>query len=568
MKEQEHDDRPADASGATPFLLSLMSFLRSPPFPGISPTVAAISAPLGDAEAMACVADDVLGALVEARVGGDFWGHRPDGVRLVARADVPIPPQAIAQVGDHGVGIMPVQGRARVETFRGRGRMLPPCCDPWALVQGASSVHAAIDDELALVAGLLNIPVFGPDGEPITSDVLRAAARDAVATARYRDCFTGEDATPMQAIAQLADWRRHLDGNRGIVAASGMALWKREAIRHFLWDGLSSPPFLSPAKGIARARKAGGALAIWPSRVPSSTPADAAARGVAIARVEDGFLRSRGLGAGLHPPGSVVVDRTGIYYNARARSDLETLLATHIFPASLVERAARLRIRVCATGVTKYGQDLGRMIDLPPGRRTVLAVGQVDDDMSVQLGGAGVGGNLDFLARVRRAEPDAWIVYRPHPDVQAGHRKGHLGDATVLEHADAIDSGSPLMELVQAVDEVHVLSSLTGFEALMRGRSVTVHGMPFYAGWGLTRDLAKASPRRGRQLTLDQLVAGALILYPHYLDPVTRLPCGPELMVDRMASGSTPAITWLIRLRARQGKLRRSMTLLAEFLHG
>lgn len=208
------------------------------------------------------------------------------------------------------------------------------------------------------------------------------------------------------------------------------------------------------------------------------------------------------------------------------------------------------------------------MIGLPSGRRTVLAVGQVEDDLSVRYGGAGVAGNLDFLARVRRAEPDAWIVYRPHPDVQAGHRKGHLPDATVLAHADAIDTGAPLMELVQTVDEVHVLSSLTGFEALMRGRSVTVHGMPFYAGWGLTRDLAKSTGRRGRQLGVDQLVAAALILYPRYIDPVTRLPCGPEVMVDRMANGSTPPMTWLIRLRMLQGKLRRFMTLFAELLHG
>ncbi|BAV65845.1 capsular polysaccharide export protein [Sphingobium cloacae] len=205
---------------------------------------------------------------------------------------------------------------------------------------------------------------------------------------------------------------------------------------------------------------------------------------------------------------------------------------------------------------------------MPKGRRTVLAVGQVDDDLSVHLGGAGVAGNLDFLKRVRQAEPDAWIVYRPHPDVRAGHRAGHLSDATVLEHADSIDSGSPLMQLVQCVDEVHVLSSLTGFEALMRGRPVTVHGMPFYAGWGLTRDLAAPNGRRGRRLGIDQLVAGALILYPHYVDPVTRLPCGPEIMVDRLADGSTPSVSWLIRLRVLQGKLRRLMTLSAELLHG
>ncbi|WP_322788862.1 capsular polysaccharide export protein, LipB/KpsS family [Sphingobium herbicidovorans] len=295
---------------------------------------------------------------------------------------------------------------------------------------------------------------------------------------------------------------------------------------------------------------------------------EARAKAVPIARVEDGFLRSKGLGAALTPPGSVVIDRQGIYYDASRPSDLESLLATHDFPPALIERARRLRAAIRASGVTKYGQEAGRMFDLPPGRRTVLVVGQVEDDLSVQLGGAGVAGNLDLLQRVRQAEPDAHIIYRPHPDVQAGLRRGHLSDAVVHRHADVLDTGAPLMTLVQAVDAVHVLSSLTGFEALLRDRPVTVHGMPFYAGWGLTRDLAEPNGRRGRSLTIDQLVAAALILYPRYLDPVTRLPCGPEIMVERLGSGSTSPTSWLIRLRTLQGKLQRFMTLSAEYLHG
>lgn len=560
--------KSGEAGGVIP-TVSQMPFLRSPPFPGVAPAVAAISVAAGpDTSA---ISDELLADIAKARVGGDYWACRPQDVRVVARAGITIAAQACTGLVMQQIGILPAMaadGGADRQEGVPMGRLLPASCDPWALVAGARSVHALPDDDLAIVAGLLGVAVFGPDLLPISADRLRAAARTRLSAAHYRDCFTGEPIDAARAVDLLADWRRHIDGNRGIAAASGMAFWKREAIQHFLWDGLASPPFLSAARGLARARRQGGALAVWPSRVPPTTAADAAAMGVEMARVEDGFLRSRGLGAALHPPGSVVIDRTGIYYNARAASDLETLLATHDFPAALVDRARALRMRVCATGVTKYGPEAGDMIALPAGRRTVLAVGQVDDDMSVQLGGAGVGGNLDFLARVRRAEPDAWIVYRPHPDVQAGHRKGHLSDAVVLAHADAIDAGAPLMALVQAVDEVHVLSSLTGFEALMRGRPVTVHGMPFYAGWGLTRDLARPVSRRGRKLDVDQLVAGALILYPRYLDPVTRLPCGPEVMVDRMASGSTPPMTWLIRLRALQGKLRRFMTLSVEFLHG
>ena len=537
-------------------------FLRSPPFPNVDPAVAAVSLPV-DGRAAHGVTDAALDQIRAARVGGCFWGARPDPVRRLVRVGTPLDARVFVEMDSDQIGLLPGKGAAHVA-----GRMLPADCDPWHLIEGAQAIHAGAEDEWSLIAGLMGVPVIGADGVAVEPARLHTALRARLTAAQYRDPFSGGTIDVTQAIAQLADWRRHLDGNRGLSAASGMAFWKREAIRAFLWDGERSPPFLSARRGLRKAQREGGAMAVWPSRVPAAIVAQAEAEGIPVARVEDGFLRSRGLGAALHPPGSIVVDRSGIYYNALGPSDLEKLLATQDFSPALVERAARLRARICASGVTKYGAQGGGLPALPKGRRTVLAVGQVDDDLSVRLGGAGVLGNLDFLQRVRRAEPDAFILYRPHPDVQAGHRKGHLTDAAALAHADAIDSGGSLMELVQAVDAVHVLSSLTGFEALIRGCTVTVHGMPFYAGWGLTHDVAPPSPRRGRQRTIDALVAAALILYPRYLDPVTRLPCGPEVMVERLANGSTPPVTWLIRVRAMQGKLRRFMTLAAEFFHG
>jgi capsular polysaccharide export protein len=546
----------------------LPPFLRSPPFPGVAAEAAAISRPLDPGMTARAVDDALLEMIARERVGGAFWGARPSGVSLVIGEGMDVSAEAVAGLAFQQIGILPRPAFAGGASKTVKGRRLAADCDPWALVEKATRVHAARDDDIAIIAGLMGVPVIGPDGSEIAPAALRAAARARIGGALYRDCFSGEAIDAEQVVALLADWRRHIEGSRGIAAASGMAFWKREAIARFLWDGRRSPPFLSAERGLRRARQQGGALAVWPSRVPPMIFREAPAKGVTVARVEDGFLRSKGLGAGLHPPGSVVIDRTGIYYNARAASDLETLLATHDFSLALMARARRLRERLCASGVTKYGPEAGRMPDLPPGRRAVLAIGQVDDDLSVRLGGAGVTSNLDFLARVRRAEPGAWIIYRPHPDVQAGHRKGHLSESAVLAHADAVDSGAPLMELAQAVDDVHVLSSLTGFEALMRGCSVTVHGMPFYAGWGLTRDLAQPVHRRQRRLTIDQLVAAALILYPRYLDPVTRLPCGPEVLVERMANGSTPRPTWLIRVRAIQGKLRRFMTLSTEVLRG
>ena len=109
--------------------------------------------------------------------------------------------------------------------------------------------------------------------------------------------------------------------------------------------------------------------------------------------------------------------------------------------------------------------------------------------------------------------------------------------------------------LLAEIDELHTLTSLAGFEALLRGRRVVVYGRPFYAGWGLTVDLAGID--RGRRLTIEELVAGALILYPRYLDPVTRLPCKPELVIERLASPELWRPGPLVAARRVQGLLVR-----------
>jgi capsular polysaccharide export protein len=117
--------------------------------------------------------------------------------------------------------------------------------------------------------------------------------------------------------------------------------------------------------------------------------------------------------------------------------------------------------------------------------------------------------------------------------------------------ADHVEREAPLASLLAQVDGVHVICSLAGFEALLRGVPVTVHGVPFYAGWGLTRDLAPV-PARRRRLGLDELVAGVLLLYPRYVDPVTLLPCDAEVVVGRIEDGCAGVRSgwgWMVLMR-------------------
>ena len=294
------------------------------------------------------------------------------------------------------------------------------------------------------------------------------------------------------------------------------------------------PLFRTGARAAVRvAERHGGCIACWASRAPDGLVEAAARSGIPLWWIEDGFIRSAGLGAALVPPASLTVDRRCPHYDPAQPSDLEHMLQTTDFTGDMLARAERLIVLLRESAVTKYNLG-GVPLSLPEDRRIVLVPGQVEDDRSVLLGGAGIATMAELLARVRSAEPDALILYKPHPDVVSGLRSGRLSEVEALRFADRVVPDADLVALLDRVDVIHTLTSLTGFEALVRGRSVVVHGQPFYAGWGLTRDLAPVG-RRTRRRSLAELVAAALIVYPLYADPKTGRPCTPEHLVGRLS---------------------------------
>lgn len=273
------------------------------------------------------------------------------------------------------------------------------------------------------------------------------------------------------------------------------------------------------------------AVLIWGSaNIPNSLPEDAF-----VLRLEDGFLRSVGLGADLARPISWVVDSRGIYYDARSPSDLEHVLSNSTFPQELLERAAHLRDRVVSGGLTKYNLRGVTWRRPDAVAKVILVPGQVESDASIAFGAPGIRSNLALIKAVRQENPDAYIVYKPHPDVLARLRKEGNGAQEIGRWADEIVTDANMGQLLAVVDEVHVITSLAGFESLLRGKRVTCYGQPFYSGWGLTQDKIPLE-RRQRRLTLDQLVAGVLILYPLYLSRDGKRLIAPEEALEELAA--------------------------------
>jgi capsular polysaccharide export protein len=309
----------------------------------------------------------------------------------------------------------------------------------------------------------------------------------------------------------------------GPIYVANFSPWKRQIIRRFLPN--SALKFVNSAEDVP----ANAVLAVWGMH-PAPEQKGSGAR---VWRVEDGFLRSVGLGADLARPVSWVIDKTGIYYDATRASDLETLLSSQRFDAALLERARLLRERIVEAGLTKYNVGFGTWARPEHAERVILVPGQVETDASLAYGAPAMRRNIDLLRAVRNANPGAYVIYKPHPDVVAGLRLTGRDEDSAAVYCDEVVTDLTMHGLLGAVDEVHVLASLAGLEALLRGKKVVTYGQPFYASWGLTVDQCPVG-RRKRVLTLDELVAGALILYPIYVSRKTGRITTPELALEEL----------------------------------
>ncbi|MCW1934227.1 capsular polysaccharide biosynthesis protein [Pararhodobacter zhoushanensis] len=414
---------------------------------------------------------------------------------------------------------------------------------PWSLLEGAVAVYTVASQVgfEAILAGhrprVFGAPFYAgwglsADENPVPrrQRVLTRTQLFALAMLEYplwydplRDRLCAFEDVVDQMEARLTAYRQDRQGH----IACGMRRWKRGAIQAFF--GRERPVRFGDE----------GATLAWASTAPSDFTG---------LRIEDGFLRSRGLGADLVPPLSLAVDDRGIYYDPTRESRLEALIAAPLPPGGAA-RAERLRAAILASGVTKYNlapatSDIAAQVaalraahqDAP----VILVPGQVEDDASIRLGTTDIRTNRALLQAVRGAHPEAIVLYKPHPDVEAGLRPGKVDDAETL--ADLVLDHTDAQSALTLADRVWTLTSGLGFEALLRGIPVTTLGAPFYAGWGLTNDRGTVPERRTSVFPrpdLTRLTHAALIAYPRYLDPLTRQPCPPELAVERLAAGQT-----------------------------
>ncbi|EAJ5449935.1 capsular polysaccharide biosynthesis protein [Campylobacter jejuni] len=363
--------------------------------------------------------------------------------------------------------------------------------------------------------------------------------------AEYFNPYLNQKSNIFDTIQTLAKYKDIEKVNSNKLFMLGFTLWKRHFIKPFFKAKDNEIIFLNSLKSLARYKlKENDKFFIWGKKYDENTLKNlllvkAKEQNLTnftpkVSLVEDGFIRSISLGSDLTRPFSLIVDDKGLYIDPNKASKLEELLQNEIFDENMLNRAKNIIKILLENRFSKYNglkhEDL--KINAKIGQKIILIPAQVEDDASMILGGFGLS-TLDLLKEVRAKNQDAYIIFKPHPDVLSGNRVGLKDETLILEFCDEIVKDCSIDSAIKIADEIHTITSTSGFDALLRAKKVFAYGMPFYAGWGLTKDKYRCE-RRTRKLSLEELVAGALIAYPRYINPKTKTLCEIEVCLDIM----------------------------------
>jgi capsular polysaccharide export protein len=238
--------------------------------------------------------------------------------------------------------------------------------------------------------------------------------------------------------------------------------------------------------------------------------------------LEDGFIRSVGLGIDASPSFSIVEDDVGIYYDATVPSRLENILNTYDFTANsiLMKTAHTAMDLIRKHRISKYNntQDIAADIFENNGQKRILIIAQTAGDESLRYGMTDHFSTEMMIQAAIKENPNAEIYLKIHPDVLSGKKSSDIDIEIARQHCIIIDQNVNPLSLLEYFDTVYTKTSQMGFEALLLGKNCVCFGMPFYAGWGLTDDRVQCS-RRVRKRTVEEVFASAYILYTHYFNP-------------------------------------------------
>ncbi len=326
----------------------------------------------------------------------------------------------------------------------------------------------------------------------------------------------------MEANPPLDLHERTLASNRGRWLVVVPRRWKRVVLREYL-QGADGIRFCTRLPARQSYFRKADFLLVWGRQTRVPPKLRKRHPHLQVVTAEDGFISTRGLGLTGSFFYSLLLDRQGIHYDSGSACDLRDLLNKHPLGSDDELRGKQLIELIRCGGLSKCNlseKGKAQLLAVQGASECILAVGQLEHDKALAYSLSPIRTNLQLLEEVRRQNPGAWIVFKPHPIELRSGGFGKTKAAQYLLYCNQLALEGTITAWIDAVDSVHLISSTTGFEALIRGKPVYTYGTPIYAGWGLTQDWA-AQPDRQRELSLEQMISITHGLYPRYFNWAT-----------------------------------------------
>ncbi|MGP9517874.1 capsular polysaccharide export protein, LipB/KpsS family [Psychrobacter sp. AOP7-C1-14] len=221
---------------------------------------------------------------------------------------------------------------------------------------------------------------------------------------------------------------------------------------------------------------------IWGYKAPQYFIEYVREQGLDIFFLEDGFIRSGPDDDSSAPPLSIVMDSQAPYFDTTRPNDLTDLIANFDFEQNGYDEtlAQEMLDYYVSHRVSKYNHQ--PYVDVVPiygikSKERILVLGQVPHDDSLKYGGGEGITLLDVVNQAIEENSDAQIIVKPHPMT--------LDDTSLVSILTALDcliltQPIHLVDALETIDHVYTITSLGGFEALLRGKKVTTLGEPFY----------------------------------------------------------------------------------------
>lgn len=167
-------------------------------------------------------------------------------------------------------------------------------------------------------------------------------------------------------------------------------------------------------------------------------------------------------------------------------------------------------------------------------KKTAIIIDQAYNDKSISMSNASAKTFEEMLDYAIGHTPQDWNLFiKVHPEQLCGRRQGYFtnnkeallsGQIFIPENCRAKFLATPdwnPVDMLMHTDKIYTVGSQMGFEALMCDTEVVTFGVPFYAGYGLTKDMNNSERLLFRNKyihSLEEIFYITYIKYTHYFE--------------------------------------------------